>query len=67
MLIVSKTSNEVDGFIELLEGTGAFYDILPQSITQNDDGTFSTELEASYLPAAAKAPEPPKTTGKGRP
>ena len=68
MLVVSRASTDVDTFIEALEGTGAFYDALQQVIQQNDDGTYSTELEASYLPATAKAPEAPKAaTGKGRP
>jgi hypothetical protein len=71
MLVVSKTSEDAYTFVKALETDGIFYDTLPVQSRQNDDGTYTTEIQASYLaPRSAKPStpvEPAKAGGKGRP
>jgi hypothetical protein len=70
MLLVSKTSHDVDDFMDALDRTGAFYDVFKQDENHNDDGTFQTEVEAVYAPWSPpkKTPATPSPAGgKGRP
>ena len=55
MTIVSKRTDDLATFIERLQSTGAFYDILPQQEDSTEDGNRRTTLRALYLsPKAAK-------------
>ncbi|TAK17551.1 MAG: hypothetical protein EPO35_02810 [Acidobacteria bacterium] len=50
MTVVSKKTDDLATFIEHLQNTGAFYDILPQQEDATDDGTRRTAVTARYLP-----------------
>lgn len=64
MTIVSKRTDDLAMFIDRLQTTGAFYDILPQQADTSDDGTRRTTVIARYLPPKAEAP-PSTEPGKG--
>jgi hypothetical protein len=55
MTVVSKRPDDLATFIDSLQGTGAFYDVLPRQEDSTDDGMRRTTVEARYLP--------PKTGG----
>lgn len=69
MIVVSKTASDLSTFDDALQEDGTFYDVLPSSFQQNDDGTLTATIVSAYLPpnAPPKPPKPPKTSGKGRP
>lgn len=76
MTLVSKRPDDLAKFIESLQGTGAFYDVLPRQEDATDDGMRRTVVEARYLPpkpapaapADAKAAEAkPAETPKNAP
>ena len=50
MTVVSKRTDDLATFIERLQTTGAFYDILPQQEDSTDDGSRRTTVVARYLP-----------------
>jgi hypothetical protein len=49
MTVVSKRTDDLATFIERLQTTGAFYDILPQQEDSTDDGNRRTTIVARYL------------------
>lgn len=55
MTIVSKKTDDLALFIERLQATGAFYDILPQQEDSTDDGNRRTTVMARYLPPRVEA------------
>ncbi len=59
MTVVSKRTEDLAKFIEGLQGTGAFYDVLPRQEDATDDGNRRTSLEARYLPPKTEAVAPP--------
>lgn len=62
MTVVSKKTDDLATFIEHLQRTGAFYDILPQQEDATEDGSRRTTVAAKYIspkePAAAPEPKP---------
>jgi len=58
MTVVSKRTEDLAKFIEGLQGTGAFYDVLPRQEDATDDGNRRTSLEARYLPPKTDAVTP---------
>ena len=65
MSVVSKRTDDLAAFIEALQATGAFYDVLPRHEDSTEDGMRKASLEARYLPPriepAPAAPKTPKT------
>lgn len=59
MSIVGRRVEDIDTFMENLEATGAFADVLSQEETVNDDGTLLAVLNGRYIPVDA-------ATGGGR-
>lgn len=57
MTVVSKRTEDLATFIGSLQGTGAFYDVLPRQEDATDDGNRRTSLEARYLPPKTEAPK----------
>lgn len=53
MTIVSKKTDDLATFIQRLQATGAFYDVLPQQEDSTDDGFRRTTVMARYLPPKA--------------
>lgn len=58
MTVVSKKPDDLSTFIDGLQGTGAFYDILPRQEDSTEDGMRRTSVEARYLPPSAKPADP---------
>jgi hypothetical protein len=62
MLVNAKQQGDLETFIESLESTAAFKNVLPTDMTRLEDGTLSITLESTYvsdvLPSA-------KRSGKG--
>jgi Tfp pilus assembly protein PilN len=73
MTVVGRMSEDIDEFIDRLEATGLFEDILPRQQDRTDDGLQRSLVDARYVPAAEteRAPEAPATASSaaagGRP
>jgi hypothetical protein len=67
--VVCKTSEDLFPFVEALEKSRVFSDIVPAARNPNDDGTETALIEAVYLASSVAPPAPPpaKKAGKGRP
>jgi hypothetical protein len=63
MIVVARRATDIGEFMEKLEATGAFENILPRQQTLNDDGLTQSSIEALYVPGAAAtdAATPPDT------
>jgi len=62
MVIVARRSVDVDEFMEKLEATGAFENVLPRQIGPNEEGLTEATIEAMYVPTA----QPPAGNGGAR-
>ena len=51
--VIAKGVDEVNQFVESLEGTGAFLRPLAKETRFNDQGQAESVVEATYVPAAA--------------
>lgn len=72
--VQSRQQEDLDSFIEALEKTGVFRDVLSRSDASGLDGTLSSTLQAYYsvpaavtAPPAASTPPPASEPGKGAP
>lgn len=57
MLVMGRRPEDIDEFIEKLEATGAFIDIIPAQDELTDDGLHKVMLEGSYTPEDAQPPD----------
>jgi Tfp pilus assembly protein PilN len=61
MTVVGRRAVDVDEFIEKLEATGAFEDVVPSQQDRTDEGLYRVVLESVYTgleaPPAAASPE----------
>ena len=65
MSVVARELDDVDTFVEALQETGAFYDLLPRNkVRSEDDNTYRADVIAYYVAPAAATPA--KAAGKGR-
>jgi hypothetical protein len=77
-IVEARRIEDLDGFIEALEKTGTFRDVLPAEYQQGDSGTYVAVIEGVYAPGAraeAAAPAdgaapagvvvPPAPAGRG--
>lgn len=55
MVVVGKSVEAIDTFMEHLEATKHFTDVLSLEEVVEDDGTYKASLTGEYLPAAAEA------------
>jgi hypothetical protein len=68
LIVLGRRTVDLDEFMEKLEATGAFENVLPRQQNLNDDGLTQTTIEALYVPEAPPepaaappaAPAPPK-------
>ena len=70
MIVRAKRGPDVDEFMEKLEATGAFENILPLQQGAKEDGTVEASLTAKYVPNAddvVPATPPAKTPDKSSP
>jgi hypothetical protein len=58
MTVVARDLLDVQDFMDALQDTGAFYDVMPPEMQQRDDGTVTAIVDASYLGPDAAAPTP---------
>lgn len=73
MNVVGRKVDDVEAFVDALQETGAFYDVIEKVTERNeDDNTYRAEVVSFYLPASQ--PAPPRTNvkpgpkgGRGRP
>ena len=80
MIVLGRQIADIDEFIEKLEATGYFEEIVPASTETTDDGLRRSTIESVYVgnvagtegkpqeaaPAAPTNPAPPTTTEPGR-
>lgn len=61
LVVLGRRAEDVDEFMEKLEATGAFEDVVPASQDRTEDGLYRVLIESMYTPAAAEAapPAPP--------
>jgi hypothetical protein len=57
--VQSRQQEDLDSFIEALEQTGVFRDVLSRSDTSNEDGSLTSMLQAYYNFAAPTITVPP--------
>jgi len=57
--VQSRQQEDLDSFIEALEKTGVFRDVLSRSDSSNEDGTLSSVLQAYYNVAPEVIADPP--------
>ena len=62
MIVLGRRAEDVDEFMEKLEATGAFLDVLPTQEEMTDEGLHKVVLEGLYTPADAEPEEPPAPT-----
>lgn len=72
--VQSRQQEDLDSFIEALEKTGVFRDVLSRSDASGEDGTLTSTLQAYYsvpaavtAPPAASTPPPASEPGKETP
>jgi Tfp pilus assembly protein PilN len=58
MTVLAKRSEDIDEFIEKLEATGAFHDVLTPQVETTEDGMQKASLRAEYLDPAAETNKP---------
>lgn len=63
MTVVSRRSDDLAAFIDNLQKTGAFYDVLPRQEDSTEDGMRRTIVEARYLPPKSELPAVDKKKG----
>lgn len=67
--VLGKRAEGIDEFMEKLEGTGAFQDIVPATQDRTDDGLFRVAIESVYTGAQeepAAVPANPAAKGDAR-
>ena len=64
LTVLARRTADIQEFIEKLEATGAFENVLPKAENQNDEGMKQTTIEAVYVPESAEPPEPAPDAAK---
>lgn len=63
MTVLGRRAEDIDEFMEKLEATGAFDEVVPSQQDRTDEGLFRVTLESIYTGASTEAapaePEPP--------
>jgi Tfp pilus assembly protein PilN len=67
MTVLARRSEDIDEFMEKLEGTGAFIDVLPSQEVPTDEGLHRVQLRSVYTgeATAEEAKPEPTATDKG--
>jgi Tfp pilus assembly protein PilN len=61
LIVLGRRTADLDEFMEKLEATGTFENVLPRQQSMNDDGLTQVTIEARYVPEA------PADTGTAEP
>jgi hypothetical protein len=56
LIALGRRTVDLDEFIEKLEATGAFENVLPRQRNPNDDGLTAVTIEALYVPEVPEGP-----------
>jgi len=64
MGVLGRRAEDVDQFMDKLEGTGAFEDIVPATQDRTDEGLFRAAIESVYKPGQDE-PAPPPAAAHG--
>jgi Tfp pilus assembly protein PilN len=71
LITLGRRRPDLDEFIEKLEATGAFENVLPRQENPSDDGLMQATIVATYVPeapaAVPAAPPPPAAKPAARP
>lgn len=68
MTVNAKRPEDLSAFLDALQATGAFYDMLAAEQQRNEDGTYDATVSGSYVaPALTSAKAPAATGGAKRP
>lgn len=67
LAVVARGLDDIDAFIDALQGTGGFYDVASMEQSASEDGTYQAVVQASYLSSRAAQPRPAPTTGARQP
>jgi Tfp pilus assembly protein PilN len=70
LVVLGRRTADLDEFMEKLEATGAFENVLPRQQNLTDDGLTQATIEALYVPDApepAAVPPPPPAPQKASP
>jgi hypothetical protein len=59
MMVLGRRAEDVDEFMEKLEATGAFIDVLPMQEELTEEGLHKVVVETFYVPSGAETPEQP--------
>lgn len=69
LMVLGRRAEDIDEFMEKLEGTGAFEDVVPASQDRTEQGLYRVVIQSIYTggdaegaPATASAPAPSATT-----
>jgi hypothetical protein len=57
--LVSRRVEDIDAFIEALEASGGFSEVLSRQEEAQEDGMLRSVIQGYYKPASAPAPTPP--------
>lgn len=52
MIVNAKGPADIEAFIDALNATGAFYDLLPAEQQRNEDGSYTAKVVGAYLASA---------------
>ncbi len=63
MIVNAKRPEDLSTFLDALQGTGSFYEVLAPSQQQNDDGTYNATVSASYLAPVIRSVKAAGATG----
>jgi hypothetical protein len=67
MQVNIKHPNDLEAFMDSLNGTGAFYDLLPGEMQRNEDGLFIATLSGGYNAPASMGGRSKTSTRRGGP
>jgi hypothetical protein len=65
--VVSRRVEELDGFIEALEKTGAFREVLSRTEEAQEDGTLRSVIQGYYRPPTAPEAAAPERSAEAAP
>jgi hypothetical protein len=66
MIVLGRRAEDIDEFMEKLEATGAFEDVVPSQQDRTEAGLYRVVVESLYTGAAEDAPTTPAKPSGGR-
>jgi hypothetical protein len=67
MAVIARNFQDVDTFMDALQATGAFYDVVPSEQQLRDDGNYAVTVVASYLSPTGPPTHRASSASGGRP